>query len=269
VLQRRAKICEILDEQGASTYQQLADVLNVSTMTIRRDVDELADEGRLIKTLGGAQRANAPSSLYETTLGFRLQTNRAEKRAIAAAAVELIANGQTLFLDGGTTCIEVAKLLARSSKDVTVVTNSALVSLEVGQSATARVLAIGGQFDAASASFVGPSSEDWAGRFFVDLAIVSTKAFVANEGTFESSTGTFRIKQIIANQASTLVLLVDHTKFGKRALCRVLDVAQIGTIITDDRAPAADLDALRAAGKKVIVAGVSSPKMRRSVAHAT
>ena len=85
---------------------------------------------------------------------------------------------------------------------------------------------------------VGPAAEESARRFFVDVAFLSTKGFLPEEGTFESAMATFRIKQIIAEQAGRVCLLVDHSKFGRRALCKVLDVAQIDEVITDAEAPA-------------------------------
>jgi DeoR/GlpR family transcriptional regulator of sugar metabolism len=86
----------------------------------------------------------------------------------------------------------------------------------------------------------------------VDVAFVSTKAFLPAIGTFESSQPTFRIKQIIARQCAELVLLVDHSKFGQRALSKVIETGKIHTVVTDRRARKADLDGLAKAGITVI-----------------
>lgn len=255
--ERHQAILAELVSRGACTYQQLAEVLDVSTMTVRRDINELAERGVVIKTLGGAQRAHAPYQLYETALASRLAVNRHEKSEIAMRAIELIDSQHTVFIDGGTTCLELARQLATERKGLTVVTNSALVCLELGKGNANLVVGIGGEYDAKSLSFVGPQSEDWAQTLFVDLAFVSTKGFLPAEGTFESSVGTFRVKQIIARQCHELVLLADHSKFGQRALSKVLDISQIHTVVTDDQTSPADIAELQRLGQKVIVARVS------------
>jgi len=80
-------ILDLVDQQGTASYEALADLLQVSTMTVRRDCEELAKLGKIIKTIGGIQQAHAPAYLYENTVRERIATNRAEKRAIAAKAV--------------------------------------------------------------------------------------------------------------------------------------------------------------------------------------
>ncbi len=255
--ERHQAILAELVSRGACTYQQLAEVLDVSTMTVRRDINELAERGVVIKTLGGAQRAHAPYQLYETALNSRLSVNRREKKEIAMRAIELIDSQHTIFIDGGTTCLELARQLAKERKGLTIVTNSALVCLELGNGGENLIVGIGGEYDAKSLSFVGPQSEDWAQTLFVDMAFVSTKGFLPAEGTFESSVGTFRVKQIIARQCKELVLLVDHSKFGQRALSKVLDISQIHTVVTNDHTRPADIAELQRLGQKVIVAQVS------------
>jgi DeoR/GlpR family transcriptional regulator of sugar metabolism len=227
-------------------------------MTIRRDVDAMARAGHVIKTLGGVQKA-APADLYETDLRQRLSQHKSEKRSIARAAVGLLAPRHTVFLDGGTTCLELAKLVASEHRTgLTAVTNSALACLELGRARENMTVCIGGHYDAASASFVGPSAEESADKFFVDTAFVSTKGLIAEQGTFESAIATFHIKQIIARQATRVVLLADHSKFGQRALSKVLDVGRIHVVVTDDRAKESDLDTLRRHGCEVIVAPSTS-----------
>lgn len=243
-----------MNSRGACTYQELSRLLGVSTMTIRRDIDRLAASGEVIKTLGGAQKAHAPRDLYESPVKSRLAENRSLKQAIARAAMDLIAPGQTVFLDGSSTCLELAKLLAAEGKALTVVANSALVCMELGANSAIVVLGIGGQLDSESLCFVGPASEEWAGSFFVDIAFVSTKAFVPGEGTFESSLANLRVKRIVAEHAGKLALLVDHTKFGRRALCKVLEPSQIDIVITDSQLAGEDRVALQRGGKQLVLA---------------
>ena len=97
-------------------------------------------------------------------------------------------------------------------------------------------------------------AEEAARRLFVNVAFLSTKGFLPDEGTFESSMATFRIKQIVVEQAARVVLLVDHSKFNQRALCKVLDITQINEVITDAGTAADDVAKLEQRGLAVHVA---------------
>jgi DeoR/GlpR family transcriptional regulator of sugar metabolism len=251
--ERQRLIVEHLDAVGACVYSDLAQRLGVSEMTVRRDVDKLVLRNQAIKTLGGVQTAHAAGHLYESPIQHRLATCRAEKEQIAREALRNMQPHQTVFLDGSTTCLVLARQIARNARGMTVVTNSALVCLEFGGGTdTANaVFVLGGQFDPVSACYVGPTAEEAARRFFVDVACFSTKGFLPEEGTFESSLATIRIKQLIAEQAARVVLLTDHTKFGQRALCKALDIQQIHEVVTDSVAPADVLARLKQRGVAV------------------
>lgn len=247
-----------LETTPACSYAELASLFDVSTMTIRRDAGELARAGVLIKTLGGVQKApGAPASLYEASLASRMAEQRSEKRAIARAARELVEPGATVFLDGSSTCLELARLIGREATGVTVVTNSLLVCRELAQGTGAAIIGLGGEYDRSSFCFVGSSCEEEAGAYAPDLALVSTKGFIPREGTFESFLPMMRIKRIVARRARRVVLLVDHTKFGRRALRKALDASLITDVVTDARTPAAALAELRRLGKNVRVAATT------------
>ena len=249
---RQRQILEWLEREGAGSYPELAERLGVSAMTVRREVDRLAALGRVIKTLGGVQRADAPSYLMETAIHARMGRNRVEKQAMARAAIALAEGVETLFLDGSTTCLELAKLIARRLRGVTVVTNSALTALELGHSRNNTVVGVGGELDPNSCCFVGSVAEEAAERYFVDVAFVSTMGFLPAEGTFESTVANFRVKQILARHARRVALLVDHSKFGQRALARVLATDEIDVVVTDEATTEADVAALVAAGIDVL-----------------
>jgi DeoR/GlpR family transcriptional regulator of sugar metabolism len=200
------------------------------------------------------------SNLYETSLFPRMRMNQKEKRAIAVKAASLIEPRMTLFIDGSTTCIELAKILARQKKQLTIVTNSSLICLELGITSEHKVIGIGGDFDPTSASFVGSLCEEAAQKYFVDLAVISTKGLLPNDGTYESNMGTLRIKQLFARNARKIMLLVDHSKFHQRSLCKVLDIAQIQTLITDDQVPQDDVNQLIQQGHEVLVVPVKPIK---------
>lgn len=251
---RHRLILELLELRGACTYQELSAQFDVSTMTIRRDVDLLASQGRVIKTLGGVQNAHAPAYFFETPLYSRISKNLEAKQAIAETAFGFIEAGHTLFIDGSTTCLHLARLIAERCNGLTVVTNSALTSIELGKSGNNMVVCLGGQFEKDTVSFVGPTAEDAAGKFFVDLALVSTKGFVPAEGTFESSVGNVRIKQVFAEQSAKTILLADHTKIGERALTKAIDISRISAVVTDRPLSPQNAAAIKHMSKRVLVA---------------
>jgi DeoR/GlpR family transcriptional regulator of sugar metabolism len=255
---RQEQILEWLERVGAGSYQELADFLAVSTMTVRREVDDLNSRGLLIKTLGGVQRANAPSYLMETAIQGRVARQRIEKQAIARAAIELIGDQQTLFVDGSTTCLELAKLIARRMRGLTVITNSALTTMEIGQNRNNNVIGTGGEFDSNSCCYVGASAEDAAERFYVDIAFISTMGFLPSEGTFESTVANFRVKRILTRRSKRVVLLIDHTKFGQRALARVLDSDEIDCVVTDEGTTKEHLSQLADSGIEYLVASTKA-----------
>jgi DeoR/GlpR family transcriptional regulator of sugar metabolism len=148
----------------------------------------------------------------------RLGEYSREKKAIARVAIESLKNHKTLYLDGGTTCLESSRQLAAraTATSLTIVTNSALACVELGRNPSNTIIGIGGEYDAHSLSFAGTSSEDFASRFHPDIAFLPTKGFVVGEGTFESSVALLRIKQILAKRCKNIVLLADHSKFGAR-----------------------------------------------------
>ena len=264
---RHQLILDRLEQVGACTYQELTDFFNVSSVTIRRDVDKLANENKLIKALGGVQKINSPQFLYETSLSSRLSSNQAQKRAIVELAVTLIKPGHTLYIDGGTTCIALAKLIASKCREITVVSNSPLVCLELSQNTNITVIGIGGQCDPTTMCFIGDDTEEASRKYYVDIAFISTKGLIPGEGSFESVLGTSRIKKIVAEKCKELILLIDNSKLGQRALCKVLDYSQINTIITDTGTSKNDLDLLAKGGSKVLVA-VSSEDAKKTIKFA-
>jgi DeoR/GlpR family transcriptional regulator of sugar metabolism len=118
---------------------------------------------------------------------------------------------------------------------------------------------VGGNFCPESASFTGQLAEENAKSFYYDVAVFSTKGVVTGEGTFESSPENFRVKQLVAPRATKVIVLADHSKFGVRALRKVLDFSAIHCVVTDDGTPMSAVKKMQACGVEVIVAGAKTP----------
>lgn len=234
---RREEIIQWVKEAGSLTYEQIQKRFHVAPMTARRDVTALETQGKVVRSLRGATWIPPDGFLTEGPLWERLGKNLPAKRAIAREAIRLIKPGSTLHLDGGTTCIELARIIAKSRIEVTVVTNSVLVAACFCGAAAAKVIQVGGMLNLFTGCTTGVEVEEAADKYFIDVGFFATLGYVPGEGTYESFADTFRVKQAFARRCSSVVLMLDHTKFGKRALNRVLEDAAISTVITDRPIP--------------------------------
>ena len=259
--ERQNAILNYLIQKKAASYTEIEGVLDVSNMTIRRDIVCLAASGKVVKTVGGAQIISAPADMYEAEVLSRLSINNLEKRAIAKKAIGCINPQEVIYIDGSSTSLELTKIIVEMKISVTVVTNSLLVYMELARSKNVTVICLGGQHDPFSYCLTGPETEAQAEKYFVNKAFISTKGFLTNEGTFESVVATYRIKQIIVSKSSEVILLVDHTKFGQKSLCKVLDISQIDTVITDSKISEAELALVKRKVKNIIICEVSNERV--------
>jgi DeoR/GlpR family transcriptional regulator of sugar metabolism len=252
---RQQAILDHLEVHEYASYEDLGRMLDISTMTVRRDVELLAKKGLAVKSPGGAShQAISKPHLYESNILERARERREEKRAIALAVLPVLEGAQSIFMDAGTTMVEAAKVFARKLEGRNMITNSLLVCGELACGGKNRVTMLGGDFYAESAAFTGLMTEENAQSHYYDVALFSTKGFIPEEGTYESSQENFRVKQIIAPRAKRVVLLADHTKFGLRSLRKVLDISAIHCVVTDEKAPAEALRMLERRGIRVVVA---------------
>jgi DeoR family transcriptional regulator, fructose operon transcriptional repressor len=252
--QRQQKIVEHVQKMGIAAHGELAQLFNVSEFTIRRDIDYLARTRLLAKVKGGAQRIETPSQFREARLPHRMQINLAEKEQIAARALEFIQAGDTIFLDGSSTIACLARAMTAVCRDVTVVTNSLLVALELSEASHIRLIGLGGIFDRETFSYVGFSADAPVESINVDKAFFSCAGFDADHGTFENAAFNRNTKRLIATHAGHIFLLIDSRKFGQRALTRVLDIEQINTVITNRMDDQGVIERLHRHGVALVVA---------------
>lgn len=250
--QRQQKIVEYVQKVGIAAYDELAELFDVSSFTIRRDISYLSQARLLAKVKGGAQRIETPSQFREAELPHRMQIHLSEKEKIAEKALEFIHPGDTIFLDGSSTITCFARAIAAACHNITVVTNSILVALELSKASDIRLIGLGGIFDHETFSYVGFDADVPAGSFYVTKAFFSCAGFIPNEGTFENAAFNRNTKRLIAQRAAKSFLLIDSSKFGQRALARVLEAGQIATIITERIDPQTQQELLKTQTRLVI-----------------
>ncbi len=145
--QRQQKIVEHIKKIGIASYDDLAELFNVSPFTIRRDVDYLDKAHLLLRVKGGAQKIESPTQFREARIANRMQIDPAQKELIADCAMQFIQPGDSVFLDGSTTVGWLARNLAKHDPEITIVTNSVLISLELVKAQNIRLIGLGGVFD--------------------------------------------------------------------------------------------------------------------------
>jgi DeoR/GlpR family transcriptional regulator of sugar metabolism len=257
---RRARLAEIIGREGFISVADTADLLGVSSMTIRRDLEALESRGLLTRTHGGAIAPEMPKrevfDSEEPVFERRRRKNAEAKGRIAAAAARLIGSGETLALDVGTSVLALASaLIARTG--LRIFTNSlpAAITLTKGMS---PVYLLGGQLRAPEMAVIGPVATQQAGSYYFDRLFLGVSGVTEN-GFYDYSLEDTEVKQAFIAHARQVVVLCDASKFGHRALARVCGIEQCHLLITDAPPPPHLADALRAAGLEIAVAGPSSP----------
>jgi DeoR family glycerol-3-phosphate regulon repressor len=247
--QRQTEIMRIVRARQTCTITELAEIFEVSDETIRRNIKPLIGDGLLVKVHGGIM---LPDHLDEPPFQRRMQENHAGKQIIAARIGELVQDGDSLILDGGTTCVHVAQALAAHAR-LTVITNSAEIARTLAPRNENRVFMTGGELRPDDSSAFGENVLTFIRQFHVRFAIVSVTA-IDNHGRFmDSLPWDAAFAQAAFAQAEQRIVAADYTKFGHSALVRTFGVGDIDLLVTDEAPPVAPAQAFEAAGLKVVV----------------
>ncbi|MBM6588616.1 DeoR/GlpR family DNA-binding transcription regulator [Brevibacterium sp. RIT 803] len=252
--QRRNVIIETIERDGAVSIAALSDLLSTSAVTVRRDLDQLADEGRLTRTHGGAV---AFSSARESTYAEKLEQALAEKTAIARAAAKHVRNGDVVALGPGTTTELLAKELSDRS-GIRIVTNSLLVAEAMVSSPDVEVIVVGGILRHSIRAFVGGGTVSALLGLRADTVFLSGNGLAADFGLSTPAFPVADTDRAMAAGAGKVTALVDHTKVGLRSSVLTVPTEEIDQLITDSGSDGAELDALRTAGIDVEVTSTSA-----------
>jgi DeoR/GlpR family transcriptional regulator of sugar metabolism len=233
VPERQQRLCDIIQQRRAVRVDELVAELGVSAATIRRDLEVLEEQGRVRRVHGGA--VSVENRLDEPLFDDKTGLAAGEKYVIAAAALELISAGDTIYLDGGSTVLELARLLKRR-KDITVVTNSLRAAVELSGSGPQVILA-GGELRRRSQTMVGSLGSNILKRLHVDKAFMGTIGLSLKEGTTTTDAAEAFTKEVVMERAETVVLLADSSKIGKVSFAQVGTLDDIDILITDAHVP--------------------------------
>lgn len=247
---RQSEILKSVRLYGTCTVGKLAEELDVSDETIRRDVRSLVDEGLVLKVHGAIV---APDHLREDPFQLRLQENRDEKLRIAACAAELVGHGESLMLDTGSTTTYVAHSLM-SHRNLFAITNSVEVARSLAGQNGNRVYMAGGELRADDGAAFGETATDFVSQFQVNKAFLSIGAISADNGFMDNELWEAEYSRTVIQQADQVIMVADHSKFDRRALVKVCSFDAVDTLITTESPPAAIRESLDAAGVDLIIA---------------
>jgi DeoR/GlpR family transcriptional regulator of sugar metabolism len=229
---RRAAIVEMLRANGAVTVTEVQEALDVSPMTVRRDLSELARRGIAMRTHGGAVMPSI--SAHEDSFALRLESETVAKTALARAAVALLTPRDAVFLDSSSTSYFVAREMLELGLELTIITNSLPVTQLIAAQGTSVVelIAVGGMLRALSQSFVGPYAVRTVVDHFADHAFVSVKALAGTGVMADADPLEAEVKRTMIAQARQSVLLIDHTKFASMGLNAIGPVSSMSLLLT-------------------------------------
>ena len=242
---RRKKILEILRRDGQVRVSQLSEALGATVVTIRSDLDALEQDGYLERTQGGA--IQTMKNYYNLEFQRRKQEHMENKKAIAAAAAGLVQDGDTLFINSGTTTYFTAVEL-KQRKNLNVVTNSISVEVELGGLPTFRVILLGGDINAQYSFSYGEDAKEQISRYRANWAILSVDGIQPGAGITTYHAEESVIDRIMMERAQASIIVADSTKLGRESFSRISALTPNTVIFTDSGANAEIASQIRAEG---------------------
>ena len=248
---RRKAILEYIITHGFASADELAEHVDFSPITVRRDLMLLEKEKKIRRIHGGAIPGNLTE--FATNIASRLRHNAEEKKEIAQFAVSLIQPDDKLFLDTGSTCYYLAKAIP-DDLGITVITQSIDNILALKSKQGIQIICLGGVMDEILDAFVGTLAETQLESFFADKAFLGAASIDPQRGCFDETVVEQRIKLAMNHHALEGYVLLDSSKFGRLALHKSLPIEDVKSVITTISAPRDQIQLLEEKGKRVYIA---------------
>jgi len=232
--ERQERIANIIRQQNRATVNELAQALNISRETIRRDLTVLSRSGTVQKFHGGAF---LPGAAGEGPFRQRMGENVFSKALIAGKAAKIISPGETVFIDTGSTSVYFAEKMAEIP-NLTIITNSAEIARTVSLSQNkSQIFLLGGEFKGGNLQTVGHLVISQIKFFRAHHAILTVGAIDAATGIMDYSIDEAQVAQAMIEQAESVTVIADHSKFGRIASFRVCGLDRVTTLVCDRQPP--------------------------------
>ncbi len=249
--ERRQQIVRLVHQAGRASVTELSQQFGVSEVTIRADLQALAEGSLLVRTHGGAiPPARGP---YELSLATRRQQQVEEKGRIGAVGATMIFDGDAIFLDSSSTTLAIAQCL-KDRRLLTVVTNSLTIAQELLDAPGVTVVLLGGTLRRDTASLVGGEGLESLRKFNIQKGFFGAHGITVAEGLTDVSVEEAELKRPLVTLCRQVIAPLDATKWGRVGIVSFAALSQVYKVITDAHAPAELVDAVRARGVEVIVA---------------
>ena len=240
--ERRQHILSLIQKHGRVLVDELSSNLDLSKITIRKDLDYLESKDLLVRTHGGALPAHA-GALSDPPIREKEDLHHEEKIRIAKAAAAMISEGQCIILDSGTTTIEIARALP-SFHHLTVITNALNIAAELASS-DFEIILIGGTLRKNSLSVVGPLAEDVLKEMHADIVFLGVDGFDVRVGLTTPNVLEARVNRAMVQAAEKVVAVCDSSKFNRKSLSLIVPASAIDCVITDSNLSPEDVKAIR------------------------
>lgn len=248
--ERQNEIVRRLKERQSVRIGDLTKIFNVTRETVRRDIYELEKQGIVKKVHGGAVLNKASA---ETPYSLRSVSRTGQKEAIARKAADFVEDGDTLYIDLGTTTLLFAGEL-RSKQHITVITNALQVAIELSRHPSAKVILCGGELRPSELSLSGPTAIKGVEDFFVDKAFVGAGGISVVHGVTDYHVGEAEMRRTMLKKAKENFILVDASKFNVAAFTKVCGIDTVDNIITDQAVPEIEIALFKEQGLDLILA---------------
>lgn len=253
--ERQRALLDLLERKRRMSNGALEKALRISPATLRRDLTELEAEQKVVRFHGGA--AHPAYLTGEPSLEEKSQSSRAEKQAIAAAAVALVEARSTIFLDAGTTCLEIGRALI-GRQDLTIIANS-IAFAQLAREGAARVICLGGEVRGVTAALVGPLALAWVSQLNARLAFIGSSG-LASDGPSTTELSEAAIKQEMITRAGAAVLVADASKWNSPSVVRIAPWSAFSHFISDSRLSHNAAADVSSRGPRVIRAKIPATK---------
>lgn len=249
-LERQQRIIEIVNAKGYESVINLVKELKVSAVTVRKDIKFLEKNNQLFRTHGGASNTN-PFTI-DRSVNEKEGLQRDEKRNIAKKAAEYIENNDSIIIASGTTMLALAREIIVHQK-LTVITSALQVAGELMNQINIDILQLGGMVRKSSSSVVGSYAEDILKDFYCTKLFLGVDGIDFGFGVTTSNSMEARLNKCMINMVQKVIVLADHTKFGKRGFSKICGLDEIDEIITDKNISPVIVNKFRNSGIKITV----------------
>ncbi len=250
---RRKKILELLRLEGKISVTEIADALNVTPVTIRTDLSVLEQEGQLMRVQGGAVQVPQKVSALTLEQSRAVVFNAEQKLTIGAAVAKMVQDGDTLFINSGTTSEFIAGALS-TRINLNIVTNSLKVATRLGTIPTFRVLLIGGEINSQYGFTYGGDAQEQLSKYQADWAILSVDGVSAKGGVTTHHAEEAIIDRMMAASARQKVIAADAGKIGRAGFSRVCECNAELLLVTNRSEDISASEELQECGMKIIFA---------------